>query len=686
MADVKINVKVITSGALKAVRGLNALTKNVDNTFKTLNKTVNNTSSIFKGVFAANLATQFVNKFSSAVVGLGVQGFKTAKNLETLSTQFEVLTGSAGAANAIVQDLTDFAARTPFRFEGIAKAATRLLSFGFTADEVKDRLQDLGDVAGASGADLGELSLIFGQVRAAGQLTGERLLQFQERAIPIGPAIAKTLGVAESAVKDLVSSGAVDFATFEKAFRSLNDEGEFAFGGLEKSSQTLEGRLSTLAEDVELLSSSIFTAFVPAFKAGAAFASEFLSSLRGNGEVKTFAENLASGIPGAVRFAADALITLTEVVSGIRIFINQARAGFNIFANSLVEGTITILEATAAAKSFFGLDTSGLDSTIETLRKVSDTLVEVGTESLDANLKIEKSQLALTANIVQGSNTIIGKFKEETQAAIDKGNAEVIANEKVVQSEATKLGAIALLREEARASEEEFIANEILANELRGQAQFDLLVQGLGVQEAAKAAARAKELEDEGKHQEALKVLAEARLKAEANRQKKEAQLEKDRVANRQGALSTIATLQNSNNKTLAAAGKAAAITQIAIDGPQAVTKALAAFPPPFNFIAAGLVGAAVAAQAAKVAGVGFENGGIVGGNSFTGDNVPVRVNSGEMILNKEQQGQLFQMANNGGGGGQTIQSNITVELDGDVVARSVSRKVADGLELGEAI
>ena len=42
-----------------------------------------------------------------------------------------------------------------------------------------------------------------------------------------------------------------------------------------------------------------------------------------------------------------------------------------------------------------------------------------------------------------------------------------------------------------------------------------------------------------------------------------------------------------------------------------------------------------------------FANGGIVGGTSFQGDRVLARVNSGEMILNKAQQGRLFGMINN---------------------------------------
>lgn len=66
----------------------------------------------------------------------------------------------------------------------------------------------------------------------------------------------------------------------------------------------------------------------------------------------------------------------------------------------------------------------------------------------------------------------------------------------------------------------------------------------------------------------------------------------------------------------------------------------------------AGLAGLAGAIQLAAVAkskpeAPKFENGGIVGGQSYSGDNVTARVNSGELILNKAQQNNLAgQMSN----------------------------------------
>jgi hypothetical protein len=53
-----------------------------------------------------------------------------------------------------------------------------------------------------------------------------------------------------------------------------------------------------------------------------------------------------------------------------------------------------------------------------------------------------------------------------------------------------------------------------------------------------------------------------------------------------------------------------------------------------------------------------FENGGIIPGNSYTGDNVKANVNSGEMVLNGSQQKNLFDLAN-----GKASKGNNNIDL-----------------------
>ena len=75
--------------------------------------------------------------------------------------------------------------------------------------------------------------------------------------------------------------------------------------------------------------------------------------------------------------------------------------------------------------------------------------------------------------------------------------------------------------------------------------------------------------------------------------------------------------------------------------------------------IAAGFISSMMAMMAAQTAAsaaiAAFADGGIVSGNTFHGDRVLARVNAGEMILNQNQQANLFRALNSGNQSGTII-------------------------------
>ncbi len=189
---------------------------------------------------------------TAPLVAFAGLALKTASDLETLETSLSVMTGSAESGAKALADLSEFTASTPFQLQDVGTSAKQLLAFGFSVDEVKEKLQTIGDISAGSGNGLGDIAQIFGQISAAGKLTGERFNQLQERAVPIGSAIAETMGIAESAVKDFISSGKVSFEDFETAFNSLaQDDGLFA-NAMKKQSETIAGLFSTLKDNVQL--------------------------------------------------------------------------------------------------------------------------------------------------------------------------------------------------------------------------------------------------------------------------------------------------------------------------------------------------------------------------------------------------------------------------------------------------
>lgn len=103
-----------------------------------------------------------------------------------------------------------------------------------------------------------------------------------------------------------------------------------------------------------------------------------------------------------------------------------------------------------------------------------------------------------------------------------------------------------------------------------------------------------------------------------------------------------------------------------------------------WEWVAASAVGVAqlMAIISAVKGSTGYATGGIVGGSSYTGDRIPVRVNSGEMILNRWQQKRLWDVANGLGsvpqvgsvrpsiGAGSIAQATVHVSVSGRLVGQ----------------
>lgn len=328
----------------------------------------------------------------------------TAGKFETIGVQFEVVTGSVEEAQKTLEKLSDFAAKTPFQFPGIAQSAKQLIAFGITGEDLIPTLTRIGDVSAATGAEFKDLTLIFGQVKAAGKLTGERLLQLEERAIPIGPALAKTMGVAESAIRDLVSKGEVDFKTFEKAFKSLSDEGGLAFQGMAKSSQTFEGQLSTLSDNFELVTAAVGKNFLPVLKKLTAAFINVLEFIREN--------------PGLTDFIAKILIAgtvtgglLTTLALGITIFLKLRAA--------IIASTIATRGLSFAVKGLVGATGIGL------LIAFLPEIIELFQFVFEGSLEIVKRVGRSLASLAVGYAQILKGIFTFNPAEIQKGLARI---------------------------------------------------------------------------------------------------------------------------------------------------------------------------------------------------------------------------------------------------------------------
>lgn len=142
-------------------------------------------------------------------------------------------------------------------------------------------------------------------------------------------------------------------------------------------------------------------------------------------------------------------------------------------------------------------------------------------------------------------------------------------------------------------------------------------------------------------------------------------------------AISSIASMGDSLSQVFKKAGndEAAFITQslaqigelIAQLANMAITAGVssaAKLPFPYNLAAIALSVATITSIVGSAMQT-FTNGGIVGGGSYSGDKTTIRVNAGEMVLNRSQQANLFRMIEGGNSNKSALSGDVSFRIQG---------------------
>jgi tape measure domain-containing protein len=187
---------------------------------------------------------------------------KAASDLETLQTSFISLAGGAEQAGALMNELNEFTAKTPFQIEQVGNAARQLIASGTGIEDVNTQLQFLGDIAATSGSSIEEIAAIFSKVNAKGKVELENLNQLAERGIPIFTALSEATGLPA----DALGAGAVSVEQFNDVLSSFAKEGGFAAGAMERLSETAAGKLSTALDNLKLAGAELVKSLMPVLK------------------------------------------------------------------------------------------------------------------------------------------------------------------------------------------------------------------------------------------------------------------------------------------------------------------------------------------------------------------------------------------------------------------------------------
>jgi tape measure domain-containing protein len=193
---------------------------------------------------------------AGVVAGLGFIGkgiYDLTAGAEQTKIQFEVMLGSVDKAGALIKDIRQFAAATPFETQDLEKAATTMLGFGIAAKDIMPNIKMLGDVSGGNADKFDRITYAFSQISATGRLMGQDLLQLINAGFNPLQTISTKTGISIGQLKKQMEDGLISSQMIAEAFKIETTEGGRFFGMMERQSQTLSGKLGTLVDNVKMI-------------------------------------------------------------------------------------------------------------------------------------------------------------------------------------------------------------------------------------------------------------------------------------------------------------------------------------------------------------------------------------------------------------------------------------------------
>lgn len=175
-----------------------------------------------------------------AVVNFGKAVLDTTAKFQKFEAVLRTTLGSDSAAKIALNEIADFATKTPFQIDELTSAYIKLANQGFKP--TTDQLTKLGDLAASTGKSFDQLAeaIIDAQV---GEF--ERLKEFGIRASKQGDQVTFAFKGVETQVKNTSEE-------IQKYILSLG-EAEGVSGSMANVSQTLGGKMSNLQDNIEQL-------------------------------------------------------------------------------------------------------------------------------------------------------------------------------------------------------------------------------------------------------------------------------------------------------------------------------------------------------------------------------------------------------------------------------------------------
>ncbi len=247
LAQAEAQLKATTT-ALKAAN--NGMEDFANSTDKASGKSL--AGAIAQGTVMAGVFSKLYSAALSAAEGFISSGIEYNAQIEKYTTGFTNMLGSAEAAQQVMSQIQEDAAKTPFDVASLTQANQYLISAGENASYARNTIMALGDAVSATGGGNDELNRMaqnLQQIANTGKATAADIKQFAYAGIDVYGILADYTGKSTTEVQKMT----ISYDLLTQALQAASEEGGRYYNSMDTQSQTMNGRVSTLKDNVKQL-------------------------------------------------------------------------------------------------------------------------------------------------------------------------------------------------------------------------------------------------------------------------------------------------------------------------------------------------------------------------------------------------------------------------------------------------
>lgn len=247
LAQAEAQLRATTTALKAANNGMDGFASSTD---KASSKSL--AGAIAQGTVMAGIFSKLGSAALGAAEGFISSGIEYNAQIEKYTTGFTNMLGSAEAAQQVMSQIQEDAAKTPFDVASLTQANQYLISAGENASYARDTIMALGDAVSATGGgndELNRMSQNLQQIANTGKATAADIKQFAYAGIDVYGILADYTGKSTAEVQKMT----ISYDLLTQALQAASEEGGRYYNSMDTQSQTMNGRVSTLKDNVKQL-------------------------------------------------------------------------------------------------------------------------------------------------------------------------------------------------------------------------------------------------------------------------------------------------------------------------------------------------------------------------------------------------------------------------------------------------